>query len=686
MIKDIENFIKLNEDRVKVTRDKDGIVTNVESLVDENQLIFFKTNCILEKKGFKNVLITKDGEIYNFSFKKDELKPINYLNRSFSSLNRKLKYFPKVIISKTKNVINNLNNKTNSKTETKVKIKSQTPIKNNPLGDYSVIKNDVDKLIYLISELFKRHSIDIRYNSDINFINLKNRYENILQRYDYAKKMNDTSEILNVRVKLTNLSGRLHELEKNKSNAKDKKNNINDKSIENKASNDNINQKNETIILTDYEKAFIEDAKAEGLSIKDPEFNQMLNERAVDKQKILNSFNVNNIVIPPNQEVVYKDYNTIITKPNVVDNKVSPNITKKENVKEEQKKEEKIDSYDETIKKMDDKIHAAESNAAEIRKHLEKTEEIINDAKVSNNLDSREIRLYEEEKIEKTKQLKEAEEIVNQKKEQKEKYKNEKMIFDIPNRYAKEGYIKKIMSREEYDNYLKEIDLLDKRIEIMNLKNQNEEETNNLQEKLKQIKEKTKVLEKRLSENSNELEKTNQIVSKEEPKPEILKDNDEPKVEETIIEKEDKSIRKKEIQEKIKNCNKNIVEIQNNITLFENELSKKQLYLDANKSKIDIIKITAYEKSIQNTKEKLNKQKKLLEEAQSEIKPYIGELSELNDINMAKTAVYDNLKEQIRLKKERDLIDQKLNSLREEVPETLFTDEELENNSKITLK
>lgn len=196
-----------------------------------------------------------------------------------------------------------------------------------------------------------------------------------------------------------------------------------------------------------------------------------------------------------------------------------------------------------------------------------------------------------------------------------------------------------------------------------------------------------------------EEQKSNQSVLKEENERNI----EEPKLEETIIKEEipkpfinntevlsensvDKSIRKKEITNKISLCNIEIKEIKDNIQKFDDELNRKQKYLDTNKFYLDPIDVYGFEKAIQNNKTKIDNQKILLEKAQEKMKEYIGELSELNDINMAKTAVYDNLKEQIRLEKERELIDQKLNSLREEVPETLFTDDELENNSKITLK
>lgn len=271
--------------------------------------------------------------------------------------------------------------------------------------------------------------------------------------------------------------------------------------------------------------------------------------------------------------------------------------------------------------------------------------------------------------------------------------------------------------KEEINNSISKLDKIFS-IYLNNEKYKDNKEINTLHISYKEIKEKFNYYLLNNSRNIDMIKKgleiitirLNKITQKEEQKSNqsVLKEEnerniEEPKLEETINKEEipkpfinntevlsensvDKSIRKKEITNKISLCNIEIKEIKDNIQKFEDELNRKQKYLDTNKYYLDPIDVYGFEKAIQNNKIKIDNQKILLEKTQAKMKEYVGELSELNDINMAKTAIYDNLKEQIRLEKERELIDQKLNSLREEVPETLFTDDELENNSKITLK
>lgn len=271
--------------------------------------------------------------------------------------------------------------------------------------------------------------------------------------------------------------------------------------------------------------------------------------------------------------------------------------------------------------------------------------------------------------------------------------------------------------KEEINNSISKLDKIFS-IYLNNEKYKDNKEINTLHISYKEIKEKFNYYLLNNSRNIDMIKKgleiitirLNKITQKEEQKSNqsVLKEEnerniEEPKLEETINKEEipkpfinntevlsensvDKSIRKKEITNKISLCNIEIKEIKDNIQKFEDELNRKQKYLDTNKFYLDPIDVYGFEKAIQNNKNKIDNQKILLEKTQAKMKEYVGELSELNNINMAKTAIYDNLKEQIRLEKERELIDQKLNSLREEVPETLFTDDELENNSKITLK
>ena len=271
--------------------------------------------------------------------------------------------------------------------------------------------------------------------------------------------------------------------------------------------------------------------------------------------------------------------------------------------------------------------------------------------------------------------------------------------------------------KEEINNSISKLDKIFS-IYLNNEKYKDNKEINTLHISYKEIKEKFNYYLLNNSRNIDMIKKgleiitirLNKITQKEEQKSNqsVLKEEnerniEEPKLEETINKEEipkpfinntevlsensvDKSIRKKEITNKISLCNIEIKEIKDNIQKFEDELNRKQKYLDTNKFYLDPIDVHGFEKAIQNNKNKIDNQKILLEKTQAKMKEYVGELSELNNINMAKTAIYDNLKEQIRLEKERELIDQKLNSLREEVPETLFTDDELENNSKITLK
>ena len=171
------------------------------------------------------------------------------------------------------------------------------------------------------------------------------------------------------------------------------------------------------------------------------------------------------------------------------------------------------------------------------------------------------------------------------------------------------------------------------------------------------------------------------IIDKVEPKSiveeEIIEDNSS-----NLEQGLDNSLRKKEITDDIKKCNININTIQNIILEFESDLKRKERYLSTNKPYLDSIEIYGFEKAIQNTKQKIENQKKLLEQETMKLKKKVSELNELNDIEMAPTEVFNNIKEQIELLKEKEKIETKIASLQNKVPENYYS--EMINNSKKT--
>ena len=532
MVNDIENFVVANESKLKVTRDSNGLITHIESLVPANLLNFNKTKCKLGKKGFKDAIITEDGESYSFSFKQDELRSsTNFI----SSIKRRIKYVPKMVSTIKNDIISNLKDKKNNK-----KVKSSSIKRSNPIGDYNELKNNADKLIVSVKELINKLSSNNKNNSDITFVNYRKRYEEILKRYKFAIKMNDTAEMLNVKVKLTNLLGRLHAYEI-KNNAEKETKDTSEKSETNIDNNVSSNEKDESRTKKQSE------AKQEPNIDNNASSNEKEESRTKKQSEVKQEPN-----IIDGQEVVYKDKNTVITKSvkaneekNQTQNNDESSVEKPLSI--EEKENEFKSSYEKTIEKfnllftkMDERIKAAEANLAEDEKNLEKVEKIISDAKFTGllmekhhvllsddakkpgselNMDSREIAMYEEERNDRLKRIEESKKILEQRKKEKEdvekklnEYKSGRNKYDLPNNYAKEGYIQIIMTREEYSDYLKERELLDKRIALMNMKKTKEAEIASLEDKLKQAKENSALLEQNLIENGNSLEEIDNRV------------------------------------------------------------------------------------------------------------------------------------------------------------------------------
>ena len=532
MVNDIENFVIANESKLKVTRDSNGLITHIESLVPANLLNFNKTKCKLGKKGFKDAIITEDGESYSFSFKQDELRSsTNFI----SSIKRRIKYVPKMVSTIKNDIISNLKDKKNNK-----KVKSSSIKRSNPIGDYNELKNNADKLIVSVKELINKLSSNNKNNSDITFVNYRKKYEEILNRYKFAIKMNDISEMLNVKVKLTILLGKLHAYEI-KNNAEKETKDTSEKSETNIDNNVSSNEKDESKTKKQSE------AKQEPNIDNNASSNEEEESRTKNQSEVKQEPN-----IIDGQEVVYKDQDTVITKPVKANEEKKQTQNNDESSVEkplsiEEKENEFKSSYEKTIEKfnllftkMDERIKAAEANLAEDEKNLEKVEKIISDAKFTGllmekhhvllsddakkpgselNMDSREIAMYEEERKDRLKRIEESKKILEQRKKEKEnvekklnEYKSGRNKYDLPNNYAKEGYIQIIMSREEYSDYLKERELLDKRIALMNMKKEKEAEIASLEDKLKQAKEKSALLEQNLIENGNSLEEIDNRV------------------------------------------------------------------------------------------------------------------------------------------------------------------------------
>ena len=558
MVNDIENFVVANEENIKVTRDSNGLITHIESLVPANLLKFNKTKCKLGKKGFKDAIITEDGESYSFSFKQDELRSsTNFI----SSIKRRIKYVPKMVSTIKNDIISNLKDKKNNK-----KVKSSSIKRSNPIGDYNELKNNADKLIVSVKELINKLSSNNKNNSDITFVNYRKKYEEILNRYKFAIKMNDISEMLNVKVKLTILLGKLHAYEI-KNNAEKETKDTSEKSETNIDNNVSSNEKDESRTKKQSEAKQEPNIDNNASSNEKEESKTKKQSEAKQEPNIDNNASSNEkeesrtkkqseVKQEPNiidgQEVVYKDKNTVITKSvkaneekNQTQNNDESSVEKPLSI--EEKENEFKSSYEKTIEKfnllftkMDERIKAAEANLAEDEKNLEKVEKIISDAKFTGllmekhhvllsddakkpgselNMDSREIAMYEEERKDRLKRIEESKKILEQRKKEKEnvekklnEYKSGRNKYDLPNNYAKEGYIQIIMSREEYSDYLKERELLDKRIALMNMKKAKETEIASLEDKLKQAKENSALLEQNLMENGNSLEEINERV------------------------------------------------------------------------------------------------------------------------------------------------------------------------------
>lgn len=160
---------------------------------------------------------------------------------------------------------------------------------------------------------------------------------------------------------------------------------------------------------------------------------------------------------------------------------------------------------------------------------------------------------------------------------------------------------------------------------------------------------------------------------------EIINEEKVPEPDESFI---NKSIRKKELNEMMEQCNIKIYNLVTTINENKEYITKIEKYLESNRQYLDPIDIYGYEKSIQKRKEKILQEEKDLEEANYESKKIIKELNELNDINMAPTEVFDNLKEQIKLFKEQERIRSQLADLQEKVPEEYYGD--MLNKSKKT--
>ena len=172
------------------------------------------------------------------------------------------------------------------------------------------------------------------------------------------------------------------------------------------------------------------------------------------------------------------------------------------------------------VEKIDLIINNANLFAKELKKPVNKRSKAVKEMGNEFNLDSREIRLYEELKAERMAEIdKNEDELELLQKELKEKKaklentKNEMVTVKMPNRYAKEGFINQRMS---YNEYLEETDrdkLIDNQIELIDSVKESNDLIAKLEEALASAKENKAKIEELLNQNSDKLGEVKTITN-----------------------------------------------------------------------------------------------------------------------------------------------------------------------------
>ena len=373
-------FIETNRDKISIKKDSNDNIIGIYSLVPTTELNFNNTNCKIEMINNKLMLNTIDGYQYYFGFKqKDNLisnfvRKRNIIRKKFQS-------------KKVSSIISFLKSKItfNKKNENEELIRSS-----NSVEDLKQIQDEIIPLIKKLDKIFNKYELDEKYKSDIDINNYKEEFKSIRDNFGDVVNKSDISELLNVKNKLVNLCGKIIEKEKQYEN-KESNNFITNGSLKtNEEDNKTIISKSlDSTKLSKLDIIFIDDAKAEGLNLNDPEFKQMLNERNVDKDRILNYYNNINTNQTNNIEIKKEE--------NVIKNKIEVKEPKEEIETIESMEEISIARDDERkkqivfdIEKSNKQINDIEENIKYFENRILQTDELIK----TSNLDSIETKSY----------------------------------------------------------------------------------------------------------------------------------------------------------------------------------------------------------------------------------------------------------------------------------------------------
>lgn len=487
MNENLKLFIESNKDKINIIRNENGEVTGIVSLVPSTELNFFKTNCKIDKVGFKHVLETIDGSKYDFSFKNLKLEAVGSIFGGTRKIKKTPKLSPKQITSNTIEYIKTLPKKIINKKSTE------------DISNIDKIKTDVDGLMNKLDKIFEVYKSNNTLNNSNELLQLKGKYDYLKIRYENVLKISDETKMLDVKNELVDLTNKLIAIEHGEK-------------IE-----ISTTVEKEPVELTVMEKRLIDDLKAEGITPDDPEFNQMINGRTVDRNKIISYLSTGNIepVVPVKPEPV-KIEEMVVSEPIEVIND-TPKIEDIEVIKEEPKVEETKPTVEtpqeevkqesvvvkhqgdderkkvilEGIEKSNKKVKEIEENITYYEKRLEETDNHIKNS----NLDSYEISKFErvkkdyQEKLDNQKRmLEQAKEELKQNVAKLTAFMNEKVTYYVDGKPYKEvtrteleKYKKMHVSDEKKkEDYKKQVELLKRRKELEEQLRENYEELKSL--------------------------------------------------------------------------------------------------------------------------------------------------------------------------------------------------------------
>lgn len=172
------------------------------------------------------------------------------------------------------------------------------------------------------------------------------------------------------------------------------------------------------------------------------------------------------------------------------------------------------------VEKVDLIINNANLFAKELKKPVNKRSKAVKEMGNEFNLDSREIRLYEELKAERMAEIDKNEDelelLQKELKENKAKLentKNEMVTVKMPNRYAKEGFINQRMTYNEYLEETNRNKLIDNQIELIDSVKESNDLIAKLEEALASAKENKAKIEELLNQNSDKLGEVKTITN-----------------------------------------------------------------------------------------------------------------------------------------------------------------------------